>query len=107
MTETVSTASAPAAKIATPATVKSSGAEKYPAMQFVVKFAKLLATIMAVLFLAFALLSIITGIFSEDSSFLWGLVNAGFYVLVGGVLIGLIKGMGEAFEVLLELEKRK
>ncbi|NCP66991.1 hypothetical protein GW756_01645 [bacterium] len=81
--------------------------ERYPAMQFVVKFSKLVATVIAVLFLLFALMSIITGIFNEDASFLWGLVNAGFYILVGGVLIGLIKGMGEAFEVLLDLEKRK
>ncbi len=81
--------------------------EKYPAMQFVVKFAKLLATVIAVLFLLFALISIVNGIFSEGGSFLWGLVNAGFYIMIGGVLIGLVKGMGEAFEVLLELEKRK
>ncbi len=81
--------------------------ERYPAMQFVVKFSRLMATVISVLFLIFALLAIITGIFNEDKSFLWGLINAGFYVMVGGVLIGLVKGMGEAFEVLLELEKRK
>lgn len=81
--------------------------EKYPAMQFVVKFSKLLATVISVLFLLFALISIVSGIFSEDKSFLWGLINAGFYVMTGGVLIGLVKGMGEAFELLLALEERK
>jgi hypothetical protein len=95
-----------AAEIKAPVAIKVE-AEKYPAMQFVVKFAKLLATVIAVLFLLFALLSIISGIFNEDASFLWGLVNAGFYIMIGGVLIGLVKGMGEAFELLLELEKRK
>lgn len=80
--------------------------EKYPAMQFVAKFARLIATIMAFAFVLFAVLSIVMGIFT-DSSFLWGLVNAGFYLLIGSVCVGLVRGAGEVFELLLELEKRK
>jgi hypothetical protein len=100
---------ASAATLKTPKVPSASkiATEKYPAMQFVVQFARLLATIIAVLFLLFVVISILSGIFSEDRSFLWGLINAGFYLMIGGVLIGLVKGMGEAFEVLLALEKRK
>ena len=109
MTEAVNVASEQeqAVAVARAETVTPSAKPKYPAMEFVVKFSQLVATIMAFVFVGFALLSIIMGIFSENGSFVWGLVNAGFYVLIGGVLIGLVKGMGEAFSVLLELEKRK
>lgn len=80
---------------------------KYPAMEFVVKFSKLLAMIMSFGFVGFALYFIFLGILSENVRFAVGLVNAGFYLLIGSVCVGLVKGMGEAFEVLLELEKRK
>jgi hypothetical protein len=80
--------------------------EKYPAMVFVAQFSRLCATILAFAFVGFALLSIFMGIFSEDGSFLWGLVNAGFYLLIGSVLVGLVRGMGEVFELLLELDKK-
>ena len=101
MTENVTpqTAAAPAAKT-------TSNLEKYPAMHFVVRFAKLTAMILAFFFLAVAIVSVITGIFSEDRSFVWGLINAGFTLLVGSVLIGLVKGMGEAFELLLNMDER-
>lgn len=78
---------------------------KYPGMEFIVKFARLVATIMAFAFVGFAVLSLIMGIFTE-ASFLWGMVNAGFYLLVGSVCVALVRGMGEVFELLLDLEKR-
>lgn len=101
MTENTSNSEAPAENT-TPAKV----VEKYPAMQFVAKFARLVATIMGFAFIFFALLSIGMGVFS-DASFLWGLVNAGFYLLIGSVCVALVRGMGEVFELLLDLEKRK
>ena len=115
MTDAVNTANTEAVKAAetntdsvpaAPATEATTSQPKYPAMEFVVKFSRLAGMVLAFAFLGFALFSILMGIFSE-ASFVWGMINAGFYVLIGGVLVGLVKGMGEAFSVLLELEKRK
>lgn len=78
---------------------------KYPGMEFVVRFARLVATILTFAFVLFAVISLVAGIFTK-TSFLWGMVNAGFYLLVGAVCVALIRGMGEVFELLLDLEKR-
>lgn len=97
------------AKNTTPPVAKeavSKVVEKYPAMRFVSQFARLVATIMAFAFVGIALVLIIMGIFTE-ASFVLSLVNAGFYLLIGSVCVGLVRGAGEVFELLLELEKRR
>jgi|GEM_PF-5823208 len=80
---------------------------KYPAMVFVSKFSRLVATVMAFAFVGFALYFIFLGIFSSKVPFVLGIINAGFYLLIGSVCIGLVRGAGEVFELLLDLEKRK
>lgn len=111
MTEAVNVASEQEQKVATAraetAAPATSSQPKYPAMEFVVKFSKLLAMVMILGFLFIALYFVFLGIFSESVRFTIGLINAGFYLLIGSVCVALVKGMGEAFEVLLELEKRK
>lgn len=103
---TENTAESTSAKATADSKTAGKVVEKYPAMAFVAKFARLVATIMAFAFMFFALLSIGMGIFT-DASFLWGLINAGFYLLIGSVCVGLVRGAGEVFELLLDIEKRK